>query len=51
MTTDNTYTINWDLTVDGGRPLQTGLYLYRLSISNDGSTYASMAKKLIVLRK
>ena len=51
VTTDNTYTINWDLTVDGGRPLQTGLYLYRLSISNDGSTYASKAKKLIVLRK
>lgn len=49
VSTDNTYTVDWDLTVDGGRRLMTGLYLYRLSISTDGSTYASKAKKLIVL--
>lgn len=47
--TDQTYTIDWDLTVDGGRQLNTGLYLYRLSISSDGSTYVSKAKKLIVM--
>ena len=51
VTSDNTYKIDWDLTVDGGRQLQTGLYLYRLSISSDGSSYASKAKKLIVLRR
>ena len=51
VTSDNTYKIDWDLTVDGGRLLQTGLYLYRLSISSDGSSYASKAKKLIVLRR
>ena len=46
---DGSYTVDWDLTVDGGRHLPTGVYLYRLRISSDGSTYASKAKKLIVL--
>ncbi len=49
VASDNTYTVDWDLTTDGGRRLQTGVYLYRLSISTDGSTYASKSKKLIVL--
>jgi hypothetical protein len=46
---NNTYTVDWDLTVNSGSRLRTGLYLYRLSISCDGSTYATKAKKLIVL--
>ena len=49
VTSDNTYTVDWDLTVDGGRRLHTGVYLYRLRIRADGSTYASKAKKLIIL--
>ena len=49
ISTDNTYTIDWDLCVDGGRRLQTGVYLYRVAISTDGSEQASKAKKLIVL--
>ena len=49
VSTDNGYVIDWDLTVDGGRRLQTGVYLYRVRISSDGSSYASKAKKLIVL--
>ena len=49
VTADNTYTIDWNLTTDGGRRLQTGVYLYRLSVSTDGSNYASKSKKLIVL--
>ena len=49
VSTDNSYTIDWDLTVDGGRRLQTGVYLYRLRIASDGSNYASKAKKLIIL--
>ena len=49
VATDNTYTIDWDLTCDGGRRLNTGLYLYRVSISSDGSSYASKAKKLIII--
>jgi hypothetical protein len=46
---DNTYTLDWDLTVDGGRMLQTGVYLYRVLISSGGSTKATNARKLIVL--
>ena len=49
VTSDNTYTINWDLTTDEGRRLQTGVYLYRLSVGTDGSNYSSKSKKLIVL--
>ena len=48
--TDQTYTMDWDLCVDGGRRLQTGVYLYRAAISSDGSRKASKAKKLIILR-
>ena len=49
VSTDNTYTVNWDLRIDSGSQLNTGLYLYRLSISSDGSVYTSKTKKLIVL--
>ena len=47
--TDQTYSLDWDLTTSGGRRLQTGVYLYRVAISSDGSTQASQAKKLIIL--
>ena len=47
--TDNTYTIDWDLTVDSGSRLHTGVYLYRVVIECEGSTVASPAKKLIIL--
>ena len=49
--TNQVYTLNWDLTTDGGRRLNTGLYLYRVSISSDGSNYSSKAQKLIILNK
>ena len=48
VTSDNTFTIDWDLTVDGGRRLHTGLYLYRLSLSAEGSSYVSKTNKLII---
>ena len=47
--TDHTYTIDWDLTTGNGSRLKTGVYLYRVLISNNGSSKASQAKKLIVL--
>lgn len=47
--TDNTYTIDWDLTTGNGSRLKTGVYLYRVLISNNGSSKASQAKKLIIL--
>ncbi len=49
VATDNTYSIDWDLTVDSGSRLHTGVYLYRVRITTDGATQASPAKKLIVL--
>ncbi len=42
-------TVDWDLTINGGRRLGTGVYLYRAKISCDGSDYASKTKKLIVI--
>jgi hypothetical protein len=47
--TSGTYTLNWDLCTDGGSRLQTGVYLYRVSIGSDGSKQASKAQKLIVI--
>ncbi len=49
--TDNTFTIDWDLTVDSGSRLHTGVYLYRVLITSEGSTRTSDAKKLIILNK
>lgn len=43
------YTVDWDLSVDGGRPLQTGVYLHRVKVSSEGSSYVSKTKKLIVI--
>ena len=42
-------TVDWDLTIDGGRRLGTGVYIYRVRASSDGSGYASKAKKLIII--
>ena len=47
--TDNTYSIDWDLTAGNGSRLRTGIYLYRVLISSNGSSQASQAKKLIIL--
>ena len=44
------YTVKWNLSVDGGRPLGTGIYLYRVKVSSDGSSYASKTRKLIIIK-
>lgn len=49
VSANNILNIDWDLTVNGGRRLGTGVYLYRVRISCDGSSYASKAKKLIII--
>lgn len=49
VSTDGAYTMDWDLTIDGGRRLQTGVYLYRVRVACDGSAQVSKAKKLIVI--
>jgi len=46
---NETYTFDWDLCVDGGRRLQTGVYLYRVTVGSDGSETQSKAKKLIII--
>ena len=45
---DNTYTFDWNLSMDGGRRLQTGVYLFKISISSDGSGQSSRTKKLLI---
>ena len=47
--TDQTYAIDWDLTTSSGSRLRTGVYLYRVLISSNGSSQASAAQKLIVI--
>ena len=44
----NTYTMDWNLNISGGRPLMTGVYIYRINVSSDGGGQASQARKLIV---
>ncbi len=48
---DGVTEIEWDLTTNSGGRLGTGVYLYRVKISSDGSSYASQARKLIVISK
>ena len=45
----NTCTVDWNLTANDGTRLQTGVYLYRIRLSNGGSIKESKAKKLIVI--
>lgn len=47
--TGNTLTIDWNLCTGSGHRLGTGLYLYRIRLSSEGSTYTSKSKKLIIL--
>lgn len=49
ISTNNIYKVRWNLTVADGHRLQTGVYLYRVRISSEGSTKVSKAKKLIVI--
>ena len=45
----NAITANWDLSVESGARLKTGVYLYRVRLSSNGATKVSKAKKLIIL--
>ena len=49
VSSTNTQTVHWNLTVENGNRLQTGVYLYRARISSEGSAKVSKAKKLIVV--
>ncbi len=49
LPTDQTYTLNWDLTTSSGSRLKTGVYFYRVLVSSNGSSQASEAHKLIII--
>ena len=49
LSTDQTYTLDWDLTTSSGSRLKTGVYLYRVLVSSNGSSQASEAHKLIII--
>ncbi len=44
------YTYTWNLTRANGQILETGVYVYRVRIASDGSSYTSKARKLVVFR-
>lgn len=46
----NTITYNWDLTTDSGAKLQTGIYLYRVKLGNNGSYSSTKARKLLIIQ-
>ena len=48
VASDDIYTFDWNQSMDGGSRLQTGVYLFKVSISSDGSGQSSKTKKLIV---
>ena len=48
--TDETYTIDWNLTGSHGGRLRPGIYLYRVLVSSNGSREASRAQKLIITK-
>lgn len=49
VNSNEAYTYTWNLSTDSGATLQTGVYLYRVSVSSDGSKQTTKAKKLIVI--
>ncbi len=50
-TADGYYTINWNLTSNSGAALPSGLYLYKVRISCNGSQETTKTKKLVVRRQ
>ena len=46
-----TYTVDWDLTGDNGGRLETGVYIYRVTISGGSGGAVSKAKKLIIITR
>ena len=47
--TTNTIAYKWDLSTDSGAKLNTGIYLYRIKLSSNGSSYASKTQKLLII--
>jgi len=49
VSSSGSFLVNWDLTTEGGGKLQTGVYLYRVRLSCEGSDSVSKAKKLVII--
>ena len=49
ITTQGTYTYEWDLSNESGQRLQTGVYLYRAVLTSQGGSKTTKAKKLVVI--
>lgn len=45
------YTVDWNLTSNSGVPLPSGLYLYKVGISCNGSKESTKTKKILVRRQ
>ena len=51
ISSNDTYTFDWDQSVDGGRVLQTGVYIFKISLSSDGGGESSKAIKQVITKK
>jgi len=51
ISSGDTYTFDWNQSVDGGRVLQTGVYIFKVSLSSDGGDQSSKAIKQIITKK
>ena len=51
ISSDDTYTFDWNQSVDGGRVLQTGVYIFKVSLSSDGGGESSKAIKQVITKK
>ncbi|MCD8202817.1 MAG: type IX secretion system sortase PorU [Prevotella sp.] len=47
----SSYTVDWDLKGNNGEQLETGVYIYRVRISSDGSQAVSKAQKLVIINR
>ena len=45
----NTYTYAWDVTSTDGRPMPTGVYIYRATMSSGGSSEVTKSGKFVVI--
>ena len=49
VSSDNYYYVDWDLTTNSGGRVSPGVYLFRASVSADGSKESTKARKIVVL--
>lgn len=45
----NVYTLDWNLTSNGGQRLQPGIYFFRASIASAGSKQTTKSRKIVIL--